>query len=212
MRRCLLGFSGIPLCSFFPFPSKSLFSLLLTLAAASPVHQDKRQLNGFLASLADTLGAQQSFDYIILGDVTASLTIAKRLTGNKVVTVAVIEAWDLYQVAASVLFTTPAGDVAFVDMPSGSRPRYSWVESNQCEGAKESLATVGWGFYTAPDPASNSIQRATVGSLQNVSLMILVVTIVNGGGSGQMLSVHFRQLLAVFQTEHTVHYPQINPY
>jgi choline dehydrogenase len=160
MRRRLLGFSGIPLCSFFPFPSTSLFSLLWTLAAASPVHQDKRQLNGFLASLAGTLGSQQSFDYIILGDGTASLTTAKRLTGNKVVTVAAIEAWDLYQVAASVLFTTPAGDVAFVGMPSGSRPRYSWGGSNQCEGTKESLATVGWGFYTAPDPALNSIVRA----------------------------------------------------
>ncbi|PMD54914.1 uncharacterized protein K444DRAFT_617362 [Hyaloscypha bicolor E] len=54
----------------------------------------------------------------------------------------VIEARSLYQVAAPVLSTTAAGDVTFVGMPSGSRPRYSWGESNLCEGTKGRLATV----------------------------------------------------------------------
>lgn len=96
----------------------SLFSLLLISVAASPVQQEKRQLNGFLASLAGTLGVQQSFDYIVLGGGTAGLTIAKRLAENKSVSVAVIEAGTLYQVAAPVLTTTPAGDVSFVGMLS----------------------------------------------------------------------------------------------
>ncbi|KAE9367407.1 GMC oxidoreductase [Stipitochalara longipes BDJ] len=147
----------------------SISSLLFTLAVASPVQHEKKQLNGFLASLAGTLGAQQSFDYIVLGGGTAGLTIAKRLAEDKTTTVAVVEAGTLYQVAAPVLTTTPAGDVTFV-------------------GTKESLPTVDWGFYTAPDPASDSIarayargkclggssarnfmiyQRPTVGSLQN---------------------------------------------
>ncbi|KAN0095734.1 hypothetical protein V8E51_016445 [Hyaloscypha variabilis] len=47
----------------------------------------------FLVNLAGTLGAQQSFDYIILGGGIAVLTISKRLAEDK---------------------TTPAGDVTFV--------------------------------------------------------------------------------------------------
>jgi hypothetical protein len=94
----------------------SVLSILLTLTVASTIKEDKRQLNGFLASLAGTLGVQQSFDYIVLGGGTAGLTIAKRLAEDKSVTVAVIEAGTLYQVAAPVLTTTPAGDVTFVGM------------------------------------------------------------------------------------------------
>jgi alanine dehydrogenase len=96
----------------------SHLSFLLAFVAASPVQQEKRQLNGFLASLAGTLGVQQSFDYIVLGGGTAGLTIAKRLAENKSVAVAVIEAGTLCQVAAPVLTTTPAGDVTFVGMSS----------------------------------------------------------------------------------------------
>ena len=92
----------------------SVFSFLFTLAVASPVQHEKKQLNGLLASLAGTLGAQQSFDYIVLGGGTAGLTIAKRLAEDKTTTVAVIEAGSLYQVTAPVLTTTPAGDVTFV--------------------------------------------------------------------------------------------------
>lgn len=91
-------------------------SVFLSLVGASPVREDKRQLNGFLASLAGTLGVQQSFDYIVLGGGTAGLAIAKRLAEDQSVTVAVIEAGTLYQAAAPVLTTTPAGDVTFVGL------------------------------------------------------------------------------------------------
>ena len=97
----------------------SLFSVLLAFAKASPIQQEKRQLNGLLSSLACTLGVDQTFDYIVLGGGTAGLTIAKRLAENTAVSVAVIEAGTLYQVADPVLATTPVGDVAFVGMVKG---------------------------------------------------------------------------------------------
>jgi choline dehydrogenase len=84
------------------------------LAGAAPVEQDKRQLNGLLGSLAGTLGANQIYDYIVLGGGTAGLTIAKRLAENRSVTVALIEAGSLYQVTDPVLESTPGGDVTFV--------------------------------------------------------------------------------------------------
>lgn len=94
----------------------SLFSILLAFTKASPIQQEKRQLNGLLSSLAGTLGVDQAFDYIVLGGGTAGLTIAKRLAENTGVSVAVIEAGTLYQVADPVLAMTPVGDVAFVGM------------------------------------------------------------------------------------------------
>lgn len=94
----------------------SLFSVLLAFAKASPIQQGKRQLNGLLWSLAGTLGVDQTFDYIVLGGGAAGLTITKRLAENTAVSVAVIEAGTLYQVADPVLTTTPVGDVAFVGM------------------------------------------------------------------------------------------------
>lgn len=93
-----------------------LFSVFLTLATASPIQQEKRQFNGLLASLAGTLGANQSFDYIVLGGGTAGLTIAKRLAEDPSVTVAVIESGTLYQVADPVIQQTPGGDITFVGM------------------------------------------------------------------------------------------------
>jgi choline dehydrogenase len=94
----------------------SLFALLLTLGAGSPIQHENRQLAGLLASLAGTLGANQSFDYIVLGGGTGGLTIAKRLAEDPSVTVAVIEAGTLYQVAYPVIQQTPGGDVTFVGM------------------------------------------------------------------------------------------------
>jgi len=94
---------------------KSLYlAACAVLAAGAPVEQEKRQLNGLLGSLAGTLGANQTFDYIVLGGGTAGLTIAKRLAEDKSVTVAVIEAGSLYQVTDPIIEETPAGDVTFV--------------------------------------------------------------------------------------------------
>lgn len=87
---------------------------LLSLATASPVRKEKRQLTGLLSSLAGTLGVNQTFDYIVLGGGTGGLTIAKRLAEDPSVTVAVIEAGTVYEVADPILESTPGGDVTFV--------------------------------------------------------------------------------------------------
>ncbi|CZR63977.1 related to choline dehydrogenase [Phialocephala subalpina] len=124
-----------------------LYSFSLALAAlasavlASPIKQEERQVNGLIGSLLGTLGANQTFDYIVLGGGTGGLTIAKRLAEDPTVTVAVIEAGSVYQVADPVFASTPGGDVTFV-------------------GTKETLPTVDWGFFTSKDPASNSQARA----------------------------------------------------
>ncbi|TVY75998.1 Dehydrogenase patE [Lachnellula suecica] len=122
------------------FPSLTI-AAFATFVGAAPVEQEKRQLNGLLGSLAGTLGANQTFDYIVLGGGTAGLTIAKRLAEKPLVTVAVIEAGSLYEVTDPILESTPAGDVTFV-------------------GTAETLPTVDWGFFTSADPASDSIKRS----------------------------------------------------
>jgi choline dehydrogenase-like flavoprotein len=132
---------------------------LLSLATASPVKQEKRQLTGLLASLAGILGANQTFDYIVLGGGTAGLTIAKRLAEDPSVTVAVIEAGLVYQVTDPVLEQTPAGDVTFV----GLCPIVQIIKQAMADdytGTSESLPTVDWGFFTPADPASNNIKRS----------------------------------------------------
>jgi choline dehydrogenase len=96
------------------------FLVFLTFAEASPIQPEKRQLNGLFSSLAGTLGVDQAFDYIVLGGGTAGLTIAKRLAEDTAVSVAVIEAGTVYQVADPVLAMTPVGDVAFVGMVKGN--------------------------------------------------------------------------------------------
>jgi hypothetical protein len=87
---------------------------LVSLAEAAPVKEEKRQLNGLLSSLGGVLGANQSFDYIVLGGGTGGLTIAKRLAEDPSVSVAVIEAGSVYEVTDPVLESTPGGDVSFV--------------------------------------------------------------------------------------------------
>jgi choline dehydrogenase len=79
---------------------------------ASPIKE--RQVNGLLGSLLGTLGANQTFDYVVLGGGTGGLTIAKRLAEEPGVTVAVIEAGGFYQVGDPVFEQTPGGDVTFV--------------------------------------------------------------------------------------------------
>lgn len=76
----------------------------------------------------------------VVGGGTAGLTVAKRLPEDTSVTVAVIEAGTIYQIADPVA-EIPGGDGTFV-------------------GTTESLPTVDWGFFTAPDPASDNKKRS----------------------------------------------------
>lgn len=142
MRRCLLGFSGIPHCSIFPFPSLYLFSLLWHWSL--PLRSSKIRDSLMASSQASQVhSVSSSPSTTLLPETVLQASPCQRLTENKAVMDVVIEARSLYQVAAPMLSTTAAGDVTFVGMPSGSRPRYSWGESNLCEGTKGSLATVG---------------------------------------------------------------------
>lgn len=88
------------------------------LATATPVSEEstktKRQFQGLFASFTSFFGFAQTFDYVVLGGGTGGLTIARRLAENKGVTVAVIEAGTLYEVAAPLIQSTPAGDVVGV--------------------------------------------------------------------------------------------------
>lgn len=95
-----------------------IFSLCV-LAVGAPVQNEgffRRQFNGLIASFSSLFGFPQTFDYVVLGGGTAGLTIAKRLAENSRVTVAVIEAGTVYQLAAPLIASTPAGDSVGVGM------------------------------------------------------------------------------------------------
>lgn len=121
-------------------PSCFLVAVLGSLGLASPVRHQKRQLP-LPIGMIGVPGIDTTFDYIVVGGGTGGLTIAKRLAEDPSVTVAVIEAGTLYQVSEPVIAETPGGDVTFV-------------------GTKETEPTVDWGFFTAPDPASNNMKRS----------------------------------------------------
>lgn len=110
------------------------------LAIASPPRHDKRQLP-LPVGMIGIPGVHTTFDYIVVGGGTAGLTIAKRLAEDRSLEVAVVEAGTLYQVSEPLIAETPGGDVTFV-------------------GTKEAEPTVDWGFFTAPDPASNNVKRS----------------------------------------------------
>ncbi|TVY50636.1 Dehydrogenase patE [Lachnellula cervina] len=113
---------------------------IASFISASTTTRAKRQLDGPLAGLEGDLATDQEFDYIVVGGGTGGLTIATRLAEDTNVTVAVIEAGLLYSIT-DPLEVLPGGDVTFV-------------------GTTESLPTVDWGFFTTPDPASESKRRS----------------------------------------------------
>ncbi|QDS73883.1 hypothetical protein FKW77_007045 [Venturia effusa] len=79
-----------------------------------------------------------TFDYVIIGGGTAGLTLAERLSKQSDITVAVVEAGGLYQVANPLLSSTPAGDVFW----SGSDP----LDTNPF---------VDWNFVTQPQAGAD---------------------------------------------------------
>ncbi|EMD62613.1 hypothetical protein GGP41_001888 [Bipolaris sorokiniana] len=85
-----------------------------------------------LGSLAGTLGAKQSYDYVVVGGGTGGNTIAYRLA-EAGFTVAIIEAGGLYEFGKPVVGPAPLGDVIGV----GSNPA-------------DSIPTVDYGLVTVP--------------------------------------------------------------
>ncbi|KAJ5033354.1 uncharacterized protein L3040_008472 [Drepanopeziza brunnea f. sp. 'multigermtubi'] len=114
------------------------------LGYASPTppgrdQDEKRQFNGFVASLTSGFGVTATYDYVVVGGGTAGLAMAARLSENSAISVAVIEAGSLYQVTNPLLSSTPAGDVYW----AGSSP----TDTNPL---------VDWNFVTAPQAGAQN--------------------------------------------------------
>ncbi|EEY16583.1 choline dehydrogenase [Verticillium alfalfae VaMs.102] len=105
-------------------------ALFGVLAAAVPTEEqaashreDKRQLG----SLLGIFNRDATFDYVIIGGGTAGLTLANRLSANRDITVAVVEAGSFYQITNPALGQTPAGDTIFAgSSPSDTNPLVDW--------------------------------------------------------------------------------------
>ena len=85
-----------------------------------------------LGSLAGTLGAKQSYDYVVVGGGTGGNTIAYRLA-EAGFTVAVVEAGGSYELVKPIVGPAPLGDIIGV----GSNPA-------------DSIPTVDYGLRTVP--------------------------------------------------------------
>ena len=85
-----------------------------------------------LGSLAGTLGAKQSYDYVVVGGGTGGNTIAYRLA-EAGFTVAVVEAGGSYELGKPIVGPAPLGDIIGV----GSNPA-------------DSIPTVDYGLRTVP--------------------------------------------------------------
>ncbi|EGY22173.1 choline dehydrogenase [Verticillium dahliae VdLs.17] len=90
---------------------------------AASHREDKRQLG----SLLGIFNRDATFDYVIIGGGTAGLTLANRLSANRDMTVAVVEAGSFYQITNPALGQTPAGDTLFAgSSPSDTNPLVDW--------------------------------------------------------------------------------------
>lgn len=91
-----------------------LLLLLIPLVSAVPIADREKRFD-------------RTFDYVVVGGGTAGLTIANRLSEDKNVSVAVIEAGTFYQVTNPLLGGTPAGDTIFAGAdPADSNPLVDW--------------------------------------------------------------------------------------
>ncbi|KAI0146282.1 alcohol oxidase [Xylariaceae sp. FL1272] len=95
-------------------------------------------IQGALGEIEGVLGAEQSYDYVVVGGGTAGNAIGVRLA-EAGFTVAIIEAGINYELGKPVLGSTPAG--AFFGIGSSSI---------------DSLPTVDWEFVTEPQTGANN--------------------------------------------------------
>ncbi|KAK0387323.1 hypothetical protein NLU13_5636 [Sarocladium strictum] len=94
-------------------------------------------VEGTLGGVKGILGAQQSFDYVVVGGGTAGNAVGVRLA-EAGFSVAIIEAGLFYEIGKPVLGTTPTG--AFFGV--GTNPL-------------DTIPTVDWGFITEPQAGAN---------------------------------------------------------
>ncbi|TLD17693.1 uncharacterized protein PgNI_01248 [Pyricularia grisea] len=108
----------------------TLTGLAAAVSASPALHEEhhRRQLSGTNAE----------FDYVIVGGGTAGLVLANRLSADKSISVAVVEAGAYYQITQPLIASTPAGDTLFV----GSDP-------------KDTNPLVDWDFVTEPQAGAN---------------------------------------------------------
>lgn len=81
------------------------------------------------------------YDYLIIGGVTAGLTLAARLSEEPEISVAVIEAGSYYQIKSPLLSSTPLSAVSF----AGTSP-------------EDTHQGIDWSFVTAPQAGANERQ------------------------------------------------------
>ncbi|KAM0334528.1 hypothetical protein ACHAQA_001558 [Verticillium albo-atrum] len=105
----------------------ALFGILAVAAPteeqAAAHREDKRQLG----SLLGIFNRDATFDYVIVGGGTAGLTLANRLSANRELSIAVVEAGSFYQITNPLLGQTPAGDTIFAgSSPADTNPLVDW--------------------------------------------------------------------------------------
>lgn len=127
------------------FCSLLLFLQSLTAVLASPVQYSFGPIGDIhlIGSNFGVPGADETFDYVIVGGGTAGLVMATRLAQNKS-SVAVIEAGGFVEVDNGNYSVIPADGVRF----SGADP-------------KDTQPLVDWSFVTPPQPVFNTSSFAS---------------------------------------------------
>ena len=92
------------------------------------------------------LGANATFDYVVVGGGTAGLTIATRLAVEPSISVAVIEAGGFYEIDNGNLSVIPGSSIFFTGSePSNFQP------------------LIDWGFETTPQPVRFLLVAPSIG-------------------------------------------------